>query len=128
MDAKDVSQQAITEAAEVVAEKIDTLLERAADVLLGAPKPGSAQWHQAWAARDTAAGRAALERRARMKIAIAETAGVTLCHGSDDLRRAGVPAQQVATVEHRTQRPPSRSRRGSAASGVLSGSQQLAIW
>ncbi|NKZ73697.1 hypothetical protein GS934_00945 [Rhodococcus hoagii] len=57
MGAREVRPEAITEVAEEVAEKIDVLLERATDTVLGAPQPGSDAWQQAWAARDTDAGR-----------------------------------------------------------------------
>lgn len=128
MDAKEVSQQAITETAEVVAEKIDVLLEQATDVVLGAPKPGSAQWRQMWEARDTADGRAALEQRARVKIAIAESAGVDLRHGLEQVHRTGVFTPPGAAVEHRAKRPQSRGRRNPAAGSSLPECQQLAIW
>ncbi|WP_337110599.1 hypothetical protein [Prescottella equi] len=37
----EVTPEAITEAAEAVAKKINVLLERATDTVLGAPRPGS---------------------------------------------------------------------------------------
>ncbi|BCN61480.1 hypothetical protein RE9427_48500 (plasmid) [Prescottella equi] len=70
MGAREVPYEAITEAAEAVAEKIDVLLERANDAVIRAPRPGSEAWRQAWAARDTAAGRAASAHRARIKTAV----------------------------------------------------------
>ncbi|GAA4485277.1 hypothetical protein GCM10023094_39870 [Rhodococcus olei] len=39
-------------------EKIDVLLERATDAVIGAARPGSPQWRQAWESRESAAGRA----------------------------------------------------------------------
>ncbi|MBM4495950.1 hypothetical protein GS426_08305 [Rhodococcus hoagii] len=48
MGAREVRPEAITEVAEEVAEKIDVLLERATDTVLGAPQPGSDAWQQAW--------------------------------------------------------------------------------
>lgn len=123
MDAKVVSQQAISEAAEVVAEKIDALLERATDLVLGAPVPGSTQWRQAFDARNTPAGRAALELRAQVKVAIAEGAGVHLRGEAERLGRAGAFAPSAAPVDTSARRPRSRAHRDAGPE-----SQQLSIW
>ncbi len=84
-------------AAEAVAEKIDVLLERATDAVLGAPRPGSEAWQQAWAARDTAAGRAASAHRAQAKTSIAVAAGVDPSRELERARRAGILAGETAT-------------------------------
>ncbi|OUS97438.1 hypothetical protein [Rhodococcus sp. NCIMB 12038] len=123
MDAKVVSQQAVSEAAEVVAGKIDTLLERATDLVLGAPVAGSMQWRQAFAARDTPAGHAALELRARVKIAIAEGASVYLRDEVERLYRTGAFAPPAAPVESPARRSQSRAHRRS-----IPENQQLTIW
>lgn len=123
-----VSQQAIAEAAELVAEKIDVLLERATDVVMGAPRAGSPQWKQAWASRDTDAGRAEVEHRARVKIAIAEAAGVGLSHELERSQRAGMLTRQDAAVTEAGKRR--RTSRIREASPARAGSEfeQLAIW
>lgn len=128
MGATGVPQDAITEAADAVAEKIDVLLERATDAVLGGPRPGSEQWRQAWDTRDTAAGRAALEHRTRVKIAIAEAAGVDPRHEIERARRAGLlaPPSRSAEVVESPRR--TRRRRGPAAGGATSACHQLAIW
>ncbi|WP_458683727.1 hypothetical protein [Prescottella equi] len=96
MGAKEMPPEAIAEAGEAVAEKIDVLLERATDAVLGAPQPGSEAWQRAWAARDTDAGRAELAHRARVKIAIAAAAGVDLQHELERARRAGLADESAA--------------------------------
>lgn len=101
-----VPQESIVDAAEVVAEKLDLLLERATDSVLGTPLPGSPQWLREWDARDTAGGRAEAAHRARVKAKIAALA----------IRHHIEPApRQVPRPHHR------RPAEGSA-------SQQLAIW
>ncbi|MFD4268187.1 hypothetical protein [Rhodococcus sp. NPDC058481] len=104
MGERGVSQESIVDAAEMIAEKLDVLLERATDAVLGAPRAGSQQWRQDWDSRESAAGRAAAEQRARVK---AEIAALALCHTA--------PARQVP-----------RPRRGGSVVGPAS--QQLAIW
>ncbi|MBM4575898.1 hypothetical protein GS415_08495 [Rhodococcus hoagii] len=77
MGAREVRPEAITEVAEEVAEKIDVLLERATDTVLGAPQPGSDAWQTGVGRTATPdAGRAALAHRTRIKAAIAQAAGV----------------------------------------------------
>ncbi|MBP0079818.1 hypothetical protein B0F69_23180 [Rhodococcus hoagii] len=98
--------EAITEVAEEVAEKIDVLLERATDTVLGAPQPGSDAWQQAWAARDTDAGRAALAHRTRIKAAIAQAAGVDPGPELERARRAG-----IVTDDPTAEPPPERAKR-----------------
>jgi hypothetical protein len=128
-DARGVTPEAIVEVAETVVEKIDVLLERATDAVLGAPRPGTPLWRQAWESRESESGRAALEQRARVKIAIAELAGVDPRHEYERARRAGVlPIRtEIAEVAVGQQQRVSR-RRGTAAAASRSESQQLAIW
>ena len=102
----DPPHAAIVDAADIVAEKIDVLLERAVDVVLDAPRAGSPQWRQAWESRDSESGRTAAAQRARVKAAIAELAG---------LRTEASP--------HAAPRPRRRDARASQTT-----SQQLAIW
>ncbi|BDC75061.1 hypothetical protein [Prescottella equi] len=106
MGAREVRPEAITEVAEEVAEKIDVLLERATDTVLGAPQPGSDAWQQAWAARDTDAGRAALANRTRIKAAIAQAAGVDPGPELERARRAG-----IVTDDPTAEPPPERAKR-----------------
>lgn len=123
--ARGVSQEAIAEAADAVAEKIDVLLERATDTVLGAPRPGSPQWRRAWESRESEAGRVALEQRVWVKIAIAEAAGVDSRHELDRARRAGVLVSRSEVEPANGGRP---RRRGGAAGARQSESQQLSIW
>ena len=106
MGERGVSQESIVDAAEMIAEKLDVLLERATDTVLGTPRPGSPQWRQDWDSRDSHAGRTAAEQRASVKDAI------------------------TALVSHHitpaSLQSPRTRRRGSAAPGPAS--QQLAIW
>ncbi|WP_430336194.1 hypothetical protein [Rhodococcus sp. ACT016] len=117
MGAREVPPEAITEAADAVAEKIDVLLERATDTVLGAPQPGSDAWQQAWAARDTDSGRAELAHRARVKIAIARAAGVDPRSEIERAGRAGILADENAAEPPET---PKRRRRSGDGGGQLS--------
>ncbi|AVP71398.1 hypothetical protein [Prescottella equi] len=119
MGAKEVPPEAITEAAEAVAEKIDVLLERATDAVLGAPQPGSEAWQQAWAARDTDAGRAELAHRTRIKAAIAEAAGVDPRPELERARRAG-----IVTAEPTAGTSPEKAKRRRRPGG----DDQLSMW
>ncbi len=107
MGERGVPQESIVDAAEMIAEKLDVLLERATDTVLGTPRPGTPQWRQDWDSRDSDAGRTAAEQRARVK---EEIAALVLRH-------------------HTTPSPrhvPRRHRRGATAGSTPS--QQLAIW
>ena len=119
MGAREVPPEAIAEAAEAVAEKIDVLLERATDTVLGAPQPGSDAWQQAWAARDTAAGRAALAHRTRVKTAIAAAAGVDPRPELERAQCAGVLDGETAA--ELPEKPRRRRRMGDSVG-------QLSIW
>ncbi|WJJ14427.1 hypothetical protein P9990_26825 (plasmid) [Prescottella equi] len=121
MGAREVPPEAIAEAAEAVAEKIDVLLERATDTVLGAPRPGSDAWQQAWAARDTDTdtGRAALAHRTRIKAAIAQAAGVDPGPELERARRAG-----IVTDEPTAEAPPVRAKRRRRPGGE----DQLSMW
>ncbi|QDP08271.1 hypothetical protein [Prescottella equi] len=116
MGARKVPDEAIAEAAEALAEKIDVLLERATDVVLGAPRPGSEAWRQAWAARNTAVGRAASAHRVQVKTLIAVAAGVDPRPELERARHAGILAGETST-EPPNRRPPSGQ-----------GDGQLPIW
>ncbi|MFF0818366.1 hypothetical protein ACFYVR_24950 [Rhodococcus sp. NPDC003318] len=122
MGARGVSEEAVVEAAETVAEKIDVLLERATDAVLGAPWPGSPQWRQEWESRESDSGRAALEQRARVKIAIAVLAGVDPRHEIERACRAGIVAA-IDVTGHGHRRPAGARLRTAAAAA-----DQLAIW
>ncbi|WP_145238424.1 hypothetical protein [Prescottella equi] len=111
--------EAIAEAAEAVAEKIDVPLERATDAVLGAPRPGSDAWQQACAARDTEAGRAELAHRTRVKTAIAAAAGVDPRPELERAQRAGRLAGETVSE------PPQRSQR---RRGSGDGDDQLSMW
>ena len=119
MGAREVPPETIAEAAEAVAEKIDVLLERATDTVLGAPQPGSDAWQQAWAARDTAAGRAALAHRTRIKTAIAQAAGVDPRPELDRARRAGIVTDEPTAEASKKTKP--RRRPGGS-------DDQLSMW
>ncbi|MGW9567008.1 hypothetical protein [Prescottella equi] len=119
MGARKVPPEAIAEAAEAVAEKIDVLLERATDTVLGAPQPGSDAWQQVWAARDTDAGRAALAHRTRVKTAIAAAAGVDPRPELERARRAG-----IVTDEPTAETPPEKAKRRRRPGG----DDQLPMW
>jgi hypothetical protein len=107
MGERGVSQESIVDAAEMIAEKLDVLLERATDTVLGTPRPGSPQWRQDWDSRDSDAGRTAAEQRVMVKEAITALA----------LRHYVTPTARQAPRPH---------RRSMAASAPVS--QQLAIW
>ena len=106
MGERGVSQESIVDAAEMIAEKLDVLLERATDTVLGTPRPGSPQWRQDWDSRDSAAGRAEAAQRARVK---EEITALALRHHT-----------------HATWQVPRPNRRRSVAGPMPS--QQLAIW
>ncbi|NKR30145.1 hypothetical protein GS504_02810 [Rhodococcus hoagii] len=119
MGAREVPPEAIAEAGEAVAEKIDVLLERATDAVLGAPQPGSEAWQRAWAARDTDAGRAALAHRIRIKTAIAAAAGVDPRPELERARRAG-----IVTGEPTAETPPGKAKQRRRPGG----DDQLSMW
>ncbi|MDH6681024.1 hypothetical protein M2284_005267 [Rhodococcus sp. LBL1] len=110
MGAREVPHDAITEAAEAVAEKIDVLLERATDHLLGAPQPGSEAWRQQWDSRDTEACRAELAHRTRVRIAIARATGVDPLPEPGRAGRAGILAGE--TIAESPGKPQRRRRSG----------------
>ena len=124
MSARELPHAAIAEAADVVAEKIDVLLERATDAVLGTPTAGSPQWRQEWEARDSDAGRTAFELRARVKIAIAERAGIDTRPEGERERRGGVLGQGGAKGNGYRRR---RSRE-SGSRDMQAECGQLAIW
>ena len=105
----DPPPEAIAEAADVVAEKIDLLLERATDAVLRAPTAGSQGWRKAWESRDSDAGHVAAAQRARVKAAIADLAGLR----TEASSQATPPQQQPRRRDARASQPTS---------------QQLAIW
>ncbi|MFM1722889.1 hypothetical protein ABEU20_001449 [Rhodococcus sp. PAM 2766] len=119
MGAREVPPESIAEAAEAVAEKIDVLLERATDAVLGAPPPGSEAWQQAWVARDTDAGRTELAHRTRVKTAIAAAAGVDPRPELERARRAGILVGEA--VAEPPGKPKRRRRSGN-------GDDQLSMW
>lgn len=119
MGAREVPPEAIAEVAEEVAEKIDVLLERATDTVLRAPQPGSDAWQQAWAARDTDAGRAALAHRTRIKAAIAQAAGVDPGPELARARRAGIVTNQPTAAP-----TPGKAKRRRQPGGE----DQLSMW
>jgi hypothetical protein len=113
--------------ADAVAERIDVLLERATDSVIGAPRPGSPQWYQEWESRGSASGRAAYEQRMLVKIAIAARAGVDPCHEIDRAHRAGVPWPGIAGAAG-TGTAGVRRPREPVPHPPRAGGQQLAIW
>ncbi|WP_404316506.1 hypothetical protein [Prescottella equi] len=121
MGSREVPPEAISEAAEAVAEKIDVLLERATDTALGAPRPGSDAWQAAWALRDTDAGRAELAHRTQVKIAIARAAGVDSRPELERAQRTGILAGETTTAE-----PPRKPDRRRHTAGR--GDDQLSMW
>lgn len=123
-----MSQAAIVEAADAVAEKVDILLDRAVDAVLGAPRAGSQRWHQDWRERESQSGHDALERRARVKITIAQLAGIDPRHEIERLRRMGLPTAGLAEHDAGARRRATPTRRGGGARAPKSGSGQLAIW
>lgn len=108
----DPPPEAIAEAADVVAEKIDVLLERATDAVLGSPNAGSHEWRQAWESRDSEAGRMAAAQRARVKATIAELAGLRTEMGP----------------QHQSEPQPQPRPRRRDTSASHPSSQQLAFW
>ncbi|NKT14607.1 hypothetical protein GS979_07175 [Rhodococcus hoagii] len=119
MGPREVPPEAIAEAAEAVAEKIDVLLERATDAVLRVPAPGSQAWQQAWAARDTATGRAALAHRTRVKASIAAAAGVDPGPELERARRTG-----IVTDEPTGETPSGKAKRRRQPGG----DDQLSMW
>ncbi|NKS85643.1 hypothetical protein GS894_23890 [Rhodococcus hoagii] len=124
MSAREVPREAIAEAAEAVAEKIDVLLERATDAVLGAPRPGSEAWQQAWAPEiptpaapnsHTAPGSRPQSRRPRESTrALSSSARDVL--GSSPAsppqrsrsRRSRVDGQAAVTISFRCGEPPNQ--------------------
>lgn len=127
MRANLVSPAVIADAADAIAERIDLLLERATDAVIAAPNPGSPQWREAWETRGSEEGRAALERRMLVKIAIAQRAGIDPCHEIDRARREGVPWIRIAAAAG-TSVERVRRRQGTVAGTPRVAEQQLAIW
>ena len=101
----DTAHRALVEdAADLIREKLDVLLDRAVDKILGSPQPGSVAWRAAWRDRDTAAGRAAEHRRLLTRIAVAQRAGIDPAPYRVTALAAGVPQHELS----RSRRTPRR--------------------
>lgn len=72
----DADDAAITDAAQVLREKIDVLLDRLTDVVLGSPTPGTAQWRNLVQGPGDLTRMARGARRADVRALIAAHAGV----------------------------------------------------
>lgn len=72
----DADDAAITDAAHVLREKVDVLLDRLTDVVLGAPTPGTAQWHKLVHGSGDLTRMTRSARRADVRALIAAHAGV----------------------------------------------------
>ncbi len=93
---------AIADAAHVLREKIDILLDRLTDVVLGPPTPGSAQWRNLFQVSGDLTRMARGMRRADVRALIAAHAGVA--------DPAGAPQHPPASAV-----PAPRRRRGRRA-------------
>lgn len=67
----------ITQAAEMVREKLDLILDRVTDTVLGIPAPGTPQWRSRFHSSDELTRVLRSARRAELRALIAERAGVT---------------------------------------------------
>ncbi len=72
----DADDAAITDAAQVLREKIDILLDRLTDVVLGSPTPGTAQWRNLVHGSGNLTRMTRGARRADVRALIAAHAGV----------------------------------------------------
>ncbi|MGW5151604.1 hypothetical protein [Rhodococcus koreensis] len=95
MDESAVSNAAITDAAELLTQKADMLLERLADRVMATPTPGSRAWY---AHRSTAADSA--KERLLVRIAIAHQAHFDLAEDIARARAAGAGWAEIGEVTH----------------------------
>lgn len=89
--------QEIRDAAESLSLSIDTLLDKLAYRVLGTPCAGTVEWRRRWEQRDTADGRAAVERHRLARIAIARAAGLEPASELGSSSAAGLPSGRLAS-------------------------------
>ncbi|EKT80489.1 hypothetical protein WSS_A21983 [Rhodococcus opacus M213] len=118
-----VSSAAIADAAELLTQKADMLLERLADRVMAAPTPGSRAWY---AHRSAAAD--SVKERLLVRIAIAHQAHFDL---AEDIARARVAGAGWAEIGEVTGLSARQARRRWDTVPVASRrreTEQLAIW
>ncbi|MEW1881882.1 hypothetical protein AB0O58_19565 [Rhodococcus sp. NPDC080181] len=89
-------EAAIAQAAELVREKLDLLLDRVTDTVLGIPAPGTPQWRSRFHNPDELTRVLRSARRAELRALIAERAGVTDPAAVPHQRRAHSPQKRRA--------------------------------
>ncbi len=117
-----VSNAAIADAAELLTQKADMLLERLADRVMAAPTPGSRAWY---ARRNTADS---VKERLLVRIAIAHQAHFDL---AEDIARARAAGAGWAEIGEATSLTAHQSRKRWDTTPAASRRQetgQLAIW
>jgi hypothetical protein len=118
-----VSNAAIADAAELLTQKADMLLERLADRVMAAPTPGSSAWY---ARRSTAAD--SVKERLLVRIAIAHLAHFGL---AEDIARARAAGAGWAEIGEATSLTAHQSRKRWDTTPAASRRQEtgpLAIW
>ena len=119
-----VSSSAIADAAELLTQKADMLLERLADRMMAAPAPGPRAWY---AHRSTAAG--SVKERLLVRIAIAHQAHFDLFEDIARARAAGAGWAEIGAATSLTAHQASkRWDTTPAASRCRHEIGQLAIW
>lgn len=119
-----VSRSAIADAAELLAQKADVLLERLADRVMTSPAPGSKAWY---VQRNTVPN--STKARLLVRIAIAHQAHFDL---AEDIERARAAGAEWSEIGEATAMTAQQARRRWAAASPATPQQhdsgQLAIW
>ncbi|WP_182263282.1 hypothetical protein [Rhodococcus sp. UFZ-B548] len=91
-------EAAISQAAEMVREKLDLLLDRVTDTVLGIPAPGTPQWRNRFHNPDELTRVLRSARRVELRALIAERAGVADPAAAPQQRRVhSLPRRRART-------------------------------
>ncbi|KAF0957312.1 hypothetical protein MLGJGCBP_07708 [Rhodococcus sp. T7] len=123
MSESEVSRSAIADAAELLTQKADVLLERLADRVMASPAPGSKAWY---ALRNTSA--ASPKARLLVRIAIAHQAHFDLAEDIARARAAGAQWSEIGEVTGLSARAARKRWDAAPSAPCQHDSGQLAIW
>lgn len=115
----------VSDAAEILREQIDALLDRAAERILKTPTAGTAYWHAMWQNRGSSDGRVHLRRHLLTRIAVAGHLGLDAAHDIQAALAAGASHEDVRVAAATSKRSslrrshPAEPARRSAATAVV---------
>lgn len=96
----EVADAAVADAVEVLRDRLDVLLDRLTDTVLGTPIPGSARWRAQFDTPDAVTRAVRADSRATVRAMIAERAGVVDPAASQSMP----PRRDAAGVSRRGRR------------------------